>query len=56
MEEIARRLAILFPETEVVYVKRDQMSALRSFHHWLYSRAWIDAGIFAAKFANSSAH
>lgn len=43
MDEIARRLAGLFPCAEIVYVKRDPVSGLRSGHRWLYARAWTDA-------------
>jgi hypothetical protein len=44
LEEIAVRLARLFPDAEIVLVKRDPVAALRSCHRWLYSRAWIDEG------------
>lgn len=42
--EIARRLSRLFPDGEIVYVRRDPVAGLRSFHRWLYARAWIDSG------------
>ncbi|MCI2395755.1 sulfotransferase [Aliiroseovarius sediminis] len=42
-DEIARRLAVLFPSAEIVYVKRDPVSGLRSFYRWLYARAWVDS-------------
>lgn len=44
LDEIAARLAQLFPGAEIVYVRRDPVSGLRSFHRWLYARAWTDAG------------
>ena len=40
--EIARRLAVLFPNSEVVYVRRDPVGGLRSSHRWLYARAWTN--------------
>lgn len=41
---IAERLAKLFPGAEIVYVRRDPIAGLRSYHRWLYARAWIDQG------------
>lgn len=40
--EIARRLAALFPNAEVVYTRRDPVGGLKSSHRWLYARAWTD--------------
>ncbi|MCP8883386.1 hypothetical protein NIM87_07745 [Devosia sp. XJ19-1] len=42
MDEIARRLAALFPRAEIVYTRRDRVAGLRSFHRWLYAHAWIN--------------
>lgn len=44
LETIAARLAKLFPGAEIVYARREPVSGLRSFHRWLYARAWIDTG------------
>lgn len=42
MDEIARRLAQLFPGAEIVYVRRDPVASLRSSFRWLHARNWID--------------
>ena len=42
VEEIARRLYLLFPGAEIVYTRRDPVSGIRSGFNWLYARAWTD--------------
>lgn len=42
LDIIARRLAAVFGNAEIVYVRRDPVAALLSGHKWLYARAWID--------------
>lgn len=42
MDEVAGRLAALFPDAEIVYTRRDRVNGLRSFYRWLYARAWVD--------------